>query len=474
MRATDKAVARLARRKIEGKFGGDSTSSLVRVTCLERDEIVALVADLRDWSPPGGGSVRVVVTTRTTWEGLSDRDVLATDETPTTLRNLRDVSVVLIEGDSFTDRQSWQSVAAISDATLLDGPGLRRDLIEEMWRVEPPELLVQILEEVHQAVRPEGEEHAPVRGWITFVERVADRLRGSPTVDAATVWGAIGPALPSVRLFPDDLLPSLSETDRRRRLRKNLADSHKLLFEADDRWRDDLLDRVPAVVFEDLNGNPEPDQADIAKSMRQLLGPEGGERLGTVSFRHWLQVVDRSRDRRGLGTRIREDLALVHPGRLDEFDDLDVTGGIDAGNADDAQSLLDELPKVEDDPPLVSLLSKRQVAALERMANPRVAATRAPLAELLLAVSAMASERLALFENLGEDDSAILVVEPWKERTEAVHSRALFAWLFGPTLASVQSEVAQEAWGPGDPRVPHGSSCARRLREGGTLGGGGR
>lgn len=439
------AMARLAERQIVANFDGDDSSPMLRVTCLERPEIVALVRSLRSWSAPAHvADVRIAVTAKSPWKELeADEIVPRNDLSPTTLRNLRGVGVILIVGDDFSDKQSWQSVRAISDTALIDSPEALADLICHCLGSEPPRLVVEILEEVYEVIRGDNGNLVSVRKWVGFLLNVCDQLRGDVLVDAMKVWAAVGQSLPETGLFPDDDLAPHARTDRRRRLLKNRTDSHHLLYEADDRWRDALQDRVTAIVFTDRAGQPEPNSLLIRETIERLLGPEGAREQRNVLFRHWLQILEAKRNQRGLGSRIREHIAATATDRVAEFDDLAVKDGIDAGNADDAQTLLDELPARDEMLPLVRLLSDKQLTAVERMANPRALSTTTPLAELLRVVADMVSERAALLE--ASSESAVkLVIEPRKCAEEARHTRGLFSWLFSAVLKQVEEDLKGE------------------------------
>lgn len=437
------AVALLVKRQILNKFSADDRSPMVRVTCLQKPEVVEVVRSLRDWSSPiADVEVRVVVTANEVWPGLEPRDVVPRgDETPTTLRNLPGLAVILIEGDDYTDRQSWQNVRPISDSALLDDRAARRDAVEHFFGVKPPELLVNILEEVHKAIRADAADHVDVRHWLLVLRDVCNQLDRDGPLDATSVWNAIGRALPRGRLFPDDGLAGLAPTDRARRLKRNRSDSHHLLFEADDRWRDTLEERAGSTVFLCVDESPEQDPEPIRSAIKKVLGPNGREAQAEVLFRHWLQVTERKKSSKGLGTRIGEHIASTAEQRHSEYERLGVAGGIDAGNGDDAQRLLDDVPRDESLRPLVSLLTNKQVSALERLANPRAKNTKAPLSEILRLVAEMASERTAVGDALEETATTRLLVEPRKTPPEAAHSRALFAWLFGPTLRKVAADV---------------------------------
>ncbi|WP_407280348.1 FtsK/SpoIIIE domain-containing protein [Aromatoleum evansii] len=438
------AMARLAQRRIEERFQGDESSPMLRVTCLEPAEITALVQSLRRWRPPAHISdVRIAVTVKSPWPGLESGEMVPREDvSPTTLRNLRGVSVILIVGDDFTDKQSWQKVHPISDTSLIAGPDAREHLVQLGMGDDPPGLVIDVLEEVHAAVRADGDESVPVRKWVSFVLAVCRRLEAGP-LGAEQVWSAVGASLPEIDLFPDESLATLARTDRMRRLRRNRSDSHRLLYEADDRWRDVLQDRVGLVELLDSFGRPEANQELIREALERLLGANGGREQRNVQFRHWLRIVEPNGEKAGIGNRIREHLEAIASDRVQEYDDLGVATGIDAGNADDAQKLLDALPPRDELPPLVRLLTDKQVVAIERMANPRALSTRAPLAEILRVVAEMVSERVALLESR-PTSNVELIVEPRKLSETARHSRGLFAWLFEPALRQITDELQGE------------------------------
>jgi DNA segregation ATPase FtsK/SpoIIIE, S-DNA-T family len=432
------AMARLALRHIEESFSGDDPSPMIRLTCLSRPEIVALVQALRQWRPPTQTKkVHIAVTVKSAWPELLPTEMVPREDmSPTRLRNEKDAAVILIVGEDFTDKQSWQNVHSISDTALVSQSDSRTFLIGQALTSEAPALLVEVIEEIYKAVGSGNQEQVPVRKWVSFVIEVCRLLQGCTVIDASTAWSAVGQSLAEIDLFPDEQLAPAAPTDRNRRLRRNSADSHRLLFEADDRWRDTLQERVNEVEFLDGEGRPDSNQTPIRETLERLLGAEGAREQRNVQFRHWLRIVEPSGERLGLGNRIREHIQSSAPDRVQEYDDLGLSEGIDSGSPEDAQALLDAAPPREELVPLVRLLTEKQVTAIERIANPRAASTTAPLAEILRVVADMVTERVALFES-SSLPKAQLIVEPRKLGDSAVHSRALFAWLFSPVLRQV-------------------------------------
>jgi len=436
-------VAFLASRRVAEKFEVESGSPMVRVTCLRPDEVVALVDVLRPWKENAAlGEVVVAVTATKEWPGLRPEDVVPrAGVNPTNLRNQKGVGVVLIEGDPYSDGQSWQKVLPISDGNLLPTQEARAELVTHLLGRKPPELLIGALEAVFGATSPQRDGGGDDRDWVRLVTAVCSSLASNDVIDEGAAWAAIGVALPETWLFPDDGLQELSPTDLKRRLRRNCADSHRLLYGADDTWRDGLQERARDVEFLDASGETESNQAAIRDRIVALLGSGGGAQLRETAFRHWLQVVDSKVEKKGLGTAIREHIRDTHPERVPDYDALDVADEIDAGSADAAQALLDDTQDDDATQPLVGLATKRQVTALERMANPRAPLTETPLAEILSVVAEMVGERAAIADDGEGVTAAALELGIRRETEDAEHSRGIFAWLFGPTLAAVAKQL---------------------------------
>lgn len=436
-------VAFLASRRVQEKFAGDSGSPMVRVTCLRTEEVVALVNELRPWRDSAdSGEVVVAVTATKAWPGLDPEDLVPREGvTPTTLRNRQGVGVVLIEGDPYTDEQGLQRVLPISDGNLLPTEAARIELVAHLLGRRPPELVVRILESVYEATAPLREVGGDDRDWIRLVAAVVEQLKSEDVIDEQMAWRGVGEALSAARLFPDDALCGLSPTDLGRRLKRNCADSHRLLYEADDTWRDSLQERARDLELLDAAGEPEANQKAIRSRICSLLGPGGGEHQADVQFRHWLQVVDAKTERRGLGSAIRDFLLEEHDDRVAEYEGLGVSEEIDSGSTEAAQNLLDQTTESEE-APLVTLLPNRMKTALERMANPRAPVTRTPFAEILSVVAEMVGERDAIDSSATQEGLSELVLGVRRESDEAEHSRGVFAWLFGPTLTEVAKQLA--------------------------------
>lgn len=435
------AIATLARRAVVATFDDEDSSPRVRVNCLERPEISALVDLLRNWQPAGGQKVRVAVTAHEPWAGLKDEDIVPrSGESPTTLRNERGTWVVLIEGDDYTDKQSWANVLQISDRDLLGSPEVREYLVSLCFGGHPSVVLVRILEEVHAVLASDGA-HVPVRNWIDLVQAAASRLLQEEVLDSHVVWVAVGNVMPSGGLFADDRLANVNATDRRRMLRRNARESARVVSDSDDGWRDRLRDLVDQVEFLELGGQPVLDQGAVRAAAIRVLDTFGIEATQGLQFRHWEQLIEGGRARVGLGTRIRESLEREHPQRVQEFEGAGVEEGINSNRSEDAEQLLSHVPNDELLPPLASLLDRKQRSALERMAKPRAPRTTRPLSDLVRVIADMVAERDTLLDEADQPEEAVLDITPRTAADEDRHSLGLFAWLFGPTLLEVSSST---------------------------------
>jgi len=164
-----------------------------------------------------------------------------------------------------------------------------------------------------------------------------------------------------------------------------------------------------------------------------------------LECRYWEQLIQGSRTKKGLGARIRELLERNHPERLDEFDALGAEAGIDAGSPEDCERLLSHVSDDEAAAPLVSLLERRQRAALERAARPRAPKSMRPFSELARVVAEMVAERDSVAEAQDDLSAAALRVVPRASTAENALARGVFAWLFGPTLQEIAGRVSDES-----------------------------
>ena len=437
------AIALLAKRAVLATFDDEDASPRVRVNCLERHEISALVGLLREWRPVGGQNVRVAVTARSLWAGLTEADIVPRlGESPTTLRNARGTWVVLIEGDDYTDKQGWANVFQISDRNLLDAEEARRDVVTLFIGSEPPRVLIDVLEEVYAVLGSEDEGHVPIRNWVRLVQSAAEALSDAEVLDSGAVWAAVGHVLPSGGLFADDRLGDANATDRKRVLRRNARESARIVAGSDEGWRDRLRDLVDRVEFVERDGQPTIDQNAVRSAASVVLDTFGRDATRGLQFRYWEQLIEGGKARKGLGARIRESLEQEHPHRLPEFEALGVEEGIDANRSEDAERLLAHVSDDEANPPLPSLLDRKQRSALERVAKPRAPRTTRPLSDLVRVVADMVAERDTLADEADQGEAAVLKIEPRAATKENEHSRGLFAWLFGPALSLLADDCA--------------------------------
>lgn len=439
------AIALLFKRAVLATFDDEDASPRVRVNCLERHEISALVALLKEWRPAGGQMVRVAVTARSPWAGLAESDIVPNlGESPTTLRNARGMWVILIEGDDYTDKQGWANVLQISDRNLLDSDEARRELAALFLGSEPPRVLIDVLEEVYAILGSEDEGHVPVRNWVRLVQSAAEALSGAQVLDSVAVWNVVGFVLPSGGLFADDRLGEVNATDRKRLLRRNARESARIVAGSDEGWRDRMRELVDRIEFVERDAQPTIDQDAVRSAASVVLDTFGREATRGLMFRYWEQLIGGGKAQKGLGARIRESLEQEHPHRLPEFEALGVEEGINANCAEDAERLLGHVSDDEANPPLPSLLNRKQRSALERVAKPRAPRTTRPLSDLVRVIADMVSERDTLADEADQVGAASLKIEPYASTKENEHSRGLFAWLFGPTLSLLADNCADK------------------------------
>lgn len=440
-----KAVAMLAFRRVLGQFTVASSSPMIRVSHLRRPEILELVALLREWRAGRGEPLEIAVTTRAPWaELLPEEQVPRDGVSPTTLRNRKGVGVILVEADEYTDRQSWTKVHSVSDANLLVDDSDHLALLRHLLDRDPPGTLEAVLDQVRKAVQSGDDGELSDRRWVQLAARVCELVQDRPILDEGQAWEAVGASLPAADMFPDDLLAGGSPVDVRRRLEKNAQQSRRLLDEGDERWLDALDERLPAAVFLDGDGEPEPEtvQQEVRRAIGDLLGAGGRQSIDQVLFRHWLGLLERSTEKRGLGTRTHDFLAEHAPDRLGEFEALGVSRALDERDRLAAVKVLEAEPDEDEKIALADALNAPLRTALERMAHPRAPETHHPLASLLGLASRMVGERVALMEEEVEAEPVALRLDLQGDRADQRWSAALFGWLFGPTLQEVVRRTA--------------------------------
>lgn len=428
---THQIIAQVAASHIQALMDVHEPHHL-RIRGLSPPEITRLVATLQSWTPTNSSSPpRLVVTVDTPWPDLPTTCLLSPEETPTTARN-GGRPVIFIEHADYSDAQGLKNVRSITDQELLAEPSRRAQLVRAARGGEGVVTLESALEDVFLVMGSAGNRTPPaVRLWAGFVQAVTTALASSTVVDDVSAWSAIGAELHRLELFPDCRLRGASVTERARLLRRNVDQTTRVFANSRESDIDDLMERVQTVEFIELDQTPTPPDvaAAIRKALQRALRDTDRTRLRTVELRYWEQVESKRSERKGLGQRLVEDLREKHPERADELTD-DLIDGLDGGDPEVAVEFLDLDPPEPDQPRLSMLVDPKLRGAVEKVADPPQTSTRAPLRKLL-------AELHAYLRDADEEVETLVLERRARKGADDELSSALFAWVYGPTLATL-------------------------------------
>jgi hypothetical protein len=457
MTFVSEVVGRIAADRIKKKI--DLTrerdlKQMTRVSSIQLDEVGAAVEKLSSWAAEH--NVALVVISKKAWDGFdpdSEHALMVRpwwadygegpETSPAEFRNFSiDQHCVFFEVDEYEEKQSFKNVPCLRDGDLLEDSGLVA--LEALWEMRrdqtsAPSTVKKAIKEVFEVCNESGGTIA-LRPWVRFIENLMSGIGETGAIDASTIRTAVGGALPELRLFTDsDLSEFGGEAPRRRRLKENVLaslDKTPSGREIDEKGSDELLTILDDIEFKryDGTGLEQEESEAVRESIRGYLGAHhqvGPEHV--IELTHWKQLFQRMRVRRGIGTRIHEELDANHPDRLPEFEELQSTSRLDDKEIEAAQEFLDLRAEVETAPNLADLISRPLHKAVVRIANPKAQATNQPLRHLLRLLYSLIDEdagqegtiRLEVRRSHGSDDDS------------DKFSRALFALLYGPTLRDV-------------------------------------
>lgn len=417
----------------------DSTPA-IRVKGFSAGEVEVM---LRAWTqlslPHRSSPVKVVVAARSEDDGfLSDlqppQQRLAADEMLTTHRNALVVDgTILVEVGPQPDAEGLDALFTVRDDSVLADPaggeavgGLTFEarfelLIDIVWqnRVSSPSPACVHLRaaQVYNALKDVGA--APsLRQWISFVDRLADRATEETLPwDTGTADREVGRALERLGLFPDPTL--FNHDDSPRRVARNYFAS-TLSTPENKQLRDgELLERIDRL--EAPGGHVlRPTLKDDMRAVANESDPSARER---IDLEEWLWLFSTKRTVLGLGDKIRRHIVRAHPERLGDWDDLEVTVGLNDRVRAAAETLV-AAEATGDDPAPFMLLSRR----LQRQVNKLLARTESvadPLVAILRSVYRQAEEIVSVgIEHVGAKD-------------ESRYSRRVFALLYSQTLSAL-------------------------------------
>jgi S-DNA-T family DNA segregation ATPase FtsK/SpoIIIE len=421
--------------------------ALVRFTGFRRAEVSAMVKLLHGWAPWPGRPVQLVVTAREPWEGLPPEVFLDPDTTPTKYRN-GPVPVVYFETDAYSDRQGLGKVYRITDRDLLAGgqqSHTRQLLTRTLWShhhgADVPGVLNDALDDVWNSLGTARDHGVDLRSWTAFVGGVTRRRSDQELVTLASAWTRIGEALPLLGLLTDDVLgtDSISRTEQPRRIKRN-ARMMRGIRTGEERWLDELREKLENTEFEEPDGSPTPPsvRASVRTGLQRLLGSDPEQSNTRVPFRYLEQVVSKQTKRRGIGDALRAEVETVAPDRVEELDELDVIDRLNREDQDAAIKFLDESPEGGGGS-LLHLVSPSLRKTLLKLADPTQRVARQPLRTLLRSVHEAILER-------GEEARGTLRLGRMRRRGDVDDelTTAAFAWLYGPILRRIQEQVRDD------------------------------
>jgi hypothetical protein len=428
-------IAKVVRREFESAGMSADSPPAIRLAGFSEDEIRELIDVLAGWVVPGYDDKVQIVVGSQHLEGL-DEYLLPADRTLTAYRNTNTSGLVLIELDAQSDEQGLKQMHSVADSDLLDGDSATirlRWLFELAWGLASgmavPDTLVTEARALFEWVIPSG--RPSLRQWVAFaVDTSTNLAAGHRAVSGDETRRALANGLSRIGLFPDDLL-----FERRTAAPRRLERNHHLAELRSPQGRelrdDDLASSIDAVKFIGVSGEElsEPEMSMLRQRMHDVLAAGGPSATISVQLAMWEQLFEKKSTKAGVGDLIREFLTREYPGRLDEFDDLNLDEGLNNGEADAAETLLNASP-VGDEAVLADLLPSAIRKKVDRLVFRGEYSASDPLIAVLNGLKAMSPDEYS-------DD--VVVALSWDRfGTGGRHSSRLFGFLYGNTLAEVQ------------------------------------
>ncbi|WP_457188723.1 FtsK/SpoIIIE domain-containing protein [Nocardioides sp. P5_E3] len=432
-------VGMAAQRMLSAGRGGPRPA--LRVAGFSHDEVVAAVTWLIASESAASSGLVIKVGARGPIDGLPHAVLLAGNETLTFWRN-RDVpAIVLFDWDVQSDQQGLAAITSLDDYGLLnsteseDVDHVLSDVTRTAWVAsggdgEPPSRLTTVLREVRDAVEPTG--LLSLRRWADFVQRTCTKINAADLRTPDEVNRATGASLGALGLFPDSLLFE-SGAAARARLTKNVNVSGLKQPSGAPITDDDLQERIegvelPAELLSRLGL-----AVDEARERLRKVLPGGPAARGIVELQLWLLLFERTAaEQAGLGARVRADLETRDPGRISEYDELEVEPGLNDSDQVAAERLIRTEP-LGGATALIDVIAPGLRRRIQKVAFPDAQLAADPLRALLHEIHVL-------------DDGGEHVVELRLEGVEesAAWSRWLFAMLYGRTLSRVR-ELSEDS-----------------------------
>ena len=431
-------------------FTGDSFPAIVVVNFkpTEINHIVPMISDIV--LDKNKGPVKIVVTAKKPWPGLSESYFLSPDETSTSFRNNNESGLVIIEYDPQSDRQGLRNMKVLNDSTLLtsgreENHGLRR-LLENTWTIysTPGDRLSSVLAlaifDIHKFLS--RRRTISLRDWVNFLEECCIRLTAERRAwESEEIRCMVGSSLFRLGLFPDPMLFTHREARLDRRIEQN-SNFSRPPRNASGREvnEDDLLQDIARTQFHDEDGKPLPKKEieRLQKAAHEIVEPIQECDYSTITFDQWKQIFDKERNRAKLGDQVYDHIERRSPERIDELDALDYR---DRLNEEDQEAANEFARMVADgSEALFDLLDRRLQRRIEKAAAPRVSIETDPLRALLYAIHRFLDAPDP--ENGDTLPSVVLSVDNLRVG-EGKLSLHLFRWLYRKTLLDIVVETEE-------------------------------
>lgn len=448
---TDRIVAQVVRDQVEAELFKGARRGMGRVRGFTASEVLAIVEVLAAWA---GDEITILVIGDAALPGLDARFRLPAGRSATWYRNTEQACVFIEAGD-YGDRQGLRNATTLSDGDILGRKNPKElalaaaEVLGAAWagtsaKVPLPELVRGLCGEVAVALH-EAAIKPSLRRFVAFCWAWAQAAASQGIVDAEVARRTLGGALPSLGLFEDSVLSASSgAVPLERRICANALIATGQLRVGRELDADELCEQIARTELEDLDGQPlgAKQLAAVRKRMTEYLRAHGQPNTEGIEFHYWEQLLARKSTRKGVGTRVAEQIDTKAPTRRPELDELDVVTGLDARSPDAARRLLDAAGTDDDQPALVELIDDKLRRQIERIARQSFPAVAWPLRQLIRLLKAARDED----EDEGEvsDTPELMRVElRQRDEGEADLSASLFAFLYGATLTRVAHDSGQ-------------------------------
>ncbi len=364
-------------------------------------------------------------------------------------RNNNEKGMVYVETESGSNAQSMASIYSLSDRNFLDGSfddddsTVAQRIIENTWSVAcgpesgPTALVSDRIAEVLGHLHPQPLSIS-VRMFTAFALAVArEYVATAGNLDPTEVDQIVGRSLVELGLFPDENWRSGSTGGRiARTLELNSLRAELASSPTSDLDIDKMLQQVQCTIFKDVDGNeyPKLGQTEWRKLCSNYLENPNRLTRAKIPYRIFEQLFAKDVKGLQLGDRIENELQQSHSDRLAEYNELDVQGGLNKRQQEDAVKFLESQPSDEILRPLSNLLSPQTLRMVERAARPNPERFTNPL----IKIAEIAQVFLA--RNKQTSDAWQLRVRPAIGDADDSPSAGLLAFIYGATILSVMTD----------------------------------